>query len=78
MKMALMSLWNCLGRMRKCGLVGGSVSLGTDFEVSKALTISALSPVLVHPDGSSQLLLQHHVCLPAVALCHFMVMDTDL
>lgn len=27
--------WNCLGRIRRCDLVGGSVSLGAHFEVSK-------------------------------------------
>jgi hypothetical protein len=29
------SWWDCLGRIRRCGLVGGGVSLGTGFEVSK-------------------------------------------
>jgi hypothetical protein len=27
--------WNCVERIRRCGLVGGGVSLGVDFEVSK-------------------------------------------
>ena len=27
------SWWNCLGRIRGCGLVGGGVSLGVGFEV---------------------------------------------
>ena len=30
---------NCLGRIRKCGLVGVSVSLGLDFVVLKVHTI---------------------------------------
>jgi hypothetical protein len=33
------SQWNCLGGIRKYGLFGGGVLLGTDFEVSKAHTI---------------------------------------
>jgi hypothetical protein len=31
--------WNCLGRIRRCGLVEGGVSLEMDFKVSKAQII---------------------------------------
>jgi hypothetical protein len=31
--------WNCLGQIRRCGLVGRGVSLGQYFEVSKAHAI---------------------------------------
>jgi len=34
------SWWNGWGRIKRCGLVGGGVSLGAGFEVSKVLTIS--------------------------------------
>jgi hypothetical protein len=33
------SWWNYLGRIRRCVLVGGGVSLGMSFEVSKAHTL---------------------------------------
>jgi hypothetical protein len=29
-------MWNCLGRIMRYGLVGGGVSLGVGFEVSKS------------------------------------------
>lgn len=36
--------WSCFGRSRKCGLTGGSTSLGTGFEVVKPYAIpSSLS-----------------------------------
>lgn len=37
--------WNCLRRIRRRGLVGGSVSLGVGFKVTKA----SLSPSLFSP-----------------------------
>jgi hypothetical protein len=37
------SWWNCLGRIRRCGLFGGGVSLGVIFEVSRVLCDSQLS-----------------------------------
>jgi hypothetical protein len=33
--MAGTSWWNCLGRIRRCGLVGGGVVLGVSLEVPK-------------------------------------------
>lgn len=33
-------LVDCLGRMRRCGLVGGGMPQGVDFEVSKAQSCS--------------------------------------
>lgn len=32
---------NCLGKIQKCGLVGGGVLLGVGFEVSKDHTIQS-------------------------------------
>ena len=58
--------WNRL-RIRRCGLIGRSVSLGVRFEVSKAHASSHLS-LLVDQNVNSQLLLQHHVFHHA--LCH--------
>ena len=58
--------WNCLGRTRRRGLVGGGVSLGVDFEVSEAHTISSqfsLFLTSVDHDITSQLLLQRHARL---------------
>jgi hypothetical protein len=37
----LVGSWNCLGRIRRRGLVGGGVSLGMGFEVLKAHAISS-------------------------------------
>ena len=58
-----------MGRTRRCGLVGGGVSLGAGFEVSKVSHIpSALLPH-AYQDVSSELLLQHYdVCLLAAML----------
>jgi hypothetical protein len=43
----ILSWWNCLKGIRRCGLVGGGgVSLGVGFEVSIAHTIPSLSPQL--------------------------------
>jgi len=36
-----------LGRSRRCGLVGGSVSLGEGFEVLKAHTRTSLCPLVL-------------------------------
>lgn len=58
------------GRIRRCGFVGGGVSLGVDFGFSKAQTfpISFLCPLLLDKDVCSQLLLQHHAYLPTAML----------
>lgn len=62
---------------RRSGLVESGVSLGPDFDASKAHpTPSELTcPVLVDQDGSSQLLIHYHVCLPATMLPVMIVMD---
>ena len=54
------------------------MSLGMDFEVSKAhfrprLSISRL---FMHQDVNSQLLLRHHACSPAAMLPAMMVMGS--
>ena len=36
------SEWNCLGWIRRCGLVGGGVSLEVGFEVFQSLTLRLL------------------------------------
>ena len=72
-------LWNCLQRVRRCGLVGRGESLGVDSEVAEAhvIPISAflLSLLLMDQDVSFQLLLQHGAGFPAAMLP--MMMDKD-
>ena len=65
--------WNCLGRIRRCGLAGGGVSLTVSFEVSKAMPTPHLFPshnsqwalwvLLEDKDASSQLWLRCSACL---------------
>lgn len=58
--------WNSLQSIMRCCLVGGSVSLGFDFEVSKALARTNLFlplPASCQSDVSFQLLLPD-TCLP--------------
>ena len=65
--------WNCLGRIKLCGLVGGSVLLGIQCEVLKVFAISHYllsASWLLFQDISSHLLLQCHPCLPASILFH--------
>ena len=48
----------CMGRIRRYGLVGGSVSLGMDFEVSKAtlyFQVNFLCFLLALQDSSPKL-----------------------
>jgi hypothetical protein len=42
-KYSVLSGWNCLGRIRKCGLARGGVPLGVLIEILKKLTISPSS-----------------------------------
>ena len=68
-----------LERIRRCGLVGGGVSLGVGFplKTQRLVLLSACSPcdVGVGQDVSSQLLLQRHTCLHATVLLTIMTMD---
>ena len=50
------------GTIRRCGPVGGSVSLGVDFEVSEVLSLSA--------DVGSRLELSASSPAPCLSLCH--------
>ena len=72
--------WNCLGRIRRCGLVEGGVSLEMDFKVSKAqIILSQLS--LPHDcclKMRSQLLLQNHAYLPVPMFSAMMVTGIQL
>lgn len=56
---------------------GGGMSLETSFEVSKPLLITSVSSLLpdVDQDMSSQLLVQHHACLPGTMLQAMTMMD---
>ena len=61
----LKEVWPC---WRKCGFVGEDVSLVVALRIlGKSMTdpISSSLPHAFGPDVSSQLLLQHHACLPA-------------
>ena len=42
--------WNCLGRIRRCGFIGGGMLLGIDFEVSKDLCDSQCALCLLFVD----------------------------
>ena len=68
-----------LGRMRRCGLVGGVVFLWVGFEALKVHVRPGLALCfqLAYQDVSSQSLSQHHVCLPAVLLPTVIVMASD-
>jgi hypothetical protein len=60
--------WSYLGRIRGCGLVGGDVSLGASFEVSKDLfhpQCVFLCLVVVDQEVNSQVVL------------HFAIMDCE-
>lgn len=53
------------GRIRRYGLLGGSISMGVGSEASNqrpSLAFSLLSAC--GSDVSAQLLLQHHACVP--------------
>ena len=55
------------GTIRRCGLVGGSVSLGVGFEVSD--NQAAPSDLPADQEQNSQCLLQHHIRLfPAMMM----------
>lgn len=49
------SQWNYLGRIRKCGLVRGGVSLEAGFRVSKAAISPVSSLCLVFVDQDTEL-----------------------
>ena len=67
-------LFERIRRIRGCGLVRESMSLLLGFEASKACVRPRL-PMPTRSGLTSQLLLQHHVCLPAVMAPTMMVMD---
>lgn len=74
------SWWNCLERMRRCGLVGRGMSLAASLEVSQidAILVSSLSDLwLLSQHVSSQLLLSHHAGLSAAMLLIMMVKDSS-
>lgn len=73
-------LVECLGKIRKCGFLGGVVSLSADSEVSKAHTKPSLSLcfLLVNQDVSCRLLLQPHAYLLASLLPAMVVMNSPL
>lgn len=54
--------------IRKCGLVGGDVSLGMDFEVSKAL-LSQLSLSLAYGSRGKLITTSSAPCLSADTPC---------
>lgn len=70
-----------LGKIKRYGLVGGGLSLGMGFEISKAQAVSSngpdLLPGLVYEDVNSRLLLQHHASLTDSILHTMMVMDSN-
>jgi hypothetical protein len=45
--------WNCLGRLRRCGLAGGGVSLGVNFEITRPSQLSSCLCLWIRRDGSS-------------------------
>jgi hypothetical protein len=57
--------WNCLGRIRRCGPVGGGVSLGQAlrFQKPRLFPVCSLCPQLSDQDMSSDTvpLFCHHV-----------------
>lgn len=56
-----------LGGVQRCVLVGGGMSLGWDLRLQKlSASLSSLYLMLVDQDIASQLLLQCHVCPPAM------------
>lgn len=56
------SCWNCLGRVRRCGLIGGGVS-GDWLALSFQSHSMSLCLMTVPQDLSSQPLLQRHAYL---------------
>lgn len=71
----------CLGKFRRCGLIGENTSLGVGFEVSfknpcQAKSFSLFSSCRSYV--SSQLLLQDHFCLLAAMLLTMMIMEYPL
>ena len=68
--------WHYLRVIRRCGLVGGSVSQEVGFEVSKAQPRSSVSLFLLPVDPDVKFsLLQHRVCPRATMLPDTMTMD---
>lgn len=69
----------CLGKIKKNGLPGGTMSLGPGFEVPKCLShfkLQLSAFLFVDKDVKSQLLLQCRACLPAAFLPAMMVVNT--
>ena len=57
------SWWHHLGRIRRCALAGGGVSMGVGSELTKIPGHSQLLCLLpVSQDVNSQLPLQHQAC----------------
>lgn len=61
-----------LALLSRCGLAGGSASLGVSFEISKTQTRPRVS---LPAACSTQLLLQHHVSLSAAMLPIMKIMN---
>jgi hypothetical protein len=72
------SLWNYLGRIRRCGLTRRNVSLGADVRLQTACAQCALCSLFVDQDVSSHPLLQCHTCLPVSILLTMIVIDLNL
>jgi hypothetical protein len=70
----LEEVWPC---WRRCGLVGGGMSRGLSFEVSKVfIRLGTLSVCFLWLNKqSSQLLFQLHPCLCAARLPAMMIMN---
>lgn len=76
------SWWNCLGKIRCCGLIGGEVALlgdvcHWDFEILKAYAGPDLTLFLPPACGSGcnlSLLPQCHACLPFASLPTTMIL----
>jgi hypothetical protein len=71
-----------VGRIRKCGLVGGSVSLGEGFKVSKAyekprvcLSVSVSVSLSLPMDQDIVLRYCSSICLHATMFPDMMIMD---
>jgi hypothetical protein len=74
------SLWNYLGRIKRCGLAQGGLTLRMDFKVSKAQSIpvlfTCLCLILVEQDvktnccTSAMPAFLLTSCLPADITCH--------
>ena len=66
-----------MGRIKWYDLVGGGVSLGKGFEVSKDPFPVSLCLMVVAQDVSFWLLLQHHACLPVAMLPTMISLDSN-